>query len=408
MLRQAVSHPVPSPVSFQTQRDASIQLLPKSLPRASPAMLAQELPFSDSSVVTPVLGLQPASARHPGSGSGAGVATTLPTQRHQHQHYTPYSRHSILVGVSGNASAEYMTSQASFATVFPTSYVPDGLHGVWPPVDADMHVMFAGAGYANNNVCARVVGGRIVPRPPVPRFDAPTDRLNVHAPPVDWHGAPYGSAHSPIVDVPREHYAESSSLTNPVPAPFSFRSRQVYNPEDEIFDIEALERSLADSPTSTSSSLSDTLVNSYAAPGWARAIGAPPAQYAGTDFVAVRGWSGAHEPEGSTWHTNPGAYHVTLVGPPSNALPDKSFIETNVNAFGETLSTNPLSGAIDDDHVFDDCFDESGPSWLPQSLAFGDSILKEEFDFAPTASGSTHCLERQTADSYIGSAAQNL
>ena len=130
-------------------------------------MPAQELPFFESSVATPVPGLQPASARHPGSGSSAGVGKTLSARRHQRQHRTPYSRNSFPVGVSGHTSMEYMTSQACLTTVFPTSYVPDGPDGVWPPTGTDMHAMFGGVGCANN-VCARVVDGHIVPPPPLP------------------------------------------------------------------------------------------------------------------------------------------------------------------------------------------------------------------------------------------------
>ena len=56
---------------------------------------------------------------------------------------------------------------------------------------------------------------------------------------------------------------------------------------------------------------------------------------------------------------------------------------------------------MSDDHVFDGCFDECVSLGLPQSLTLGNSILKEEFDFACTASGETH---RQTANPHIGSA----
>ena len=134
MLRKAVSYPVPSPVASQAQHVARIQPPPKTVPRASPAMPAQDFPFFESSVAIPVPGLQPSSARHPGYGSGAGVATTPPAQRHEHQHCTTHLRNSIPNGVSGHASAKYMTWQASFATVFPTKYVPNGPQGVWPPM----------------------------------------------------------------------------------------------------------------------------------------------------------------------------------------------------------------------------------------------------------------------------------
>ena len=298
MLHQAVSYPAPSPVASEAQHDVGVQPLPKSVPRASPAMRARDFPFFESSVAIPVPGLQPSSARHPGYGSGAGVATTPPAQRHGHQHCTPHSRDSIPVGASGHASAECMTSQASFPTVFPTSYAPDSSHVVWPPAGSDAHAMFAGTGYVNHNVYAPVVDGRIVPSLPVPRFDAPADNWKVYAPLVNWNGAPDGSAHAPIVDVPRQWSAESTTHTNPDSTPSGLRSRQEHDPEDEIFDIEALERSLADSVTS--SSLSDALVNSYGAPGLARPVGSLPAQYSGPDFVAVRGWSVALEPQGST------------------------------------------------------------------------------------------------------------
>ena len=209
-------------------------------------------------------------------------------------------RNSILVGVGADTFAESTDPQASFVTVTPTSYAPDSLHGVWLPAGIDIYAMFAGAGYVNNNVYAPVVDGRIVPSLPVPRFDAPADNWKVYAPLVNWNGAPDGSAHAPIVNVPRQWSAESTTHTNPVSTLSGLRLRQEHDPEDEIFDIEALERSLAESPTSTSSSLSDAIVNSYGAPEWTRSNGVLPAQYAGTDFVAVRGWSGAPEPQGST------------------------------------------------------------------------------------------------------------
>ena len=209
-------------------------------------------------------------------------------------------RNSILVGVGADTFAESTDPQASFVTVIPTSYAPDSPHGVWLPAGIDIYAMFAGAGYVNNNVYAPVVDGRIVPSLPVPRFDAPADNWKVYAPLVNWNGAPDGSAHAPIVNVPRQWSAESTTHTNPVSIPSGLRSRQEHDPEDEIFDIEALERSLADSVTSTSSLLSDAFVNSYEARGLARPVGSLPAQYSGTDFVAVRGWSVALEPQGST------------------------------------------------------------------------------------------------------------
>ena len=401
MLRQAISHPASSPVTSKAQRDASKQHLVGSLPEACLAMPAEAMPFYEPSVATPAPGLRPSSARHPGSEYCPDVAMTLSVQRDHRRQHTPYSRDSISVGVSARTSAEYTDSQASFATVFPKGYAFDGPHRAWPPVAINTHAVFAGAGYANNDVYAQVVDGRIIPPLPVPHFNAPADNWKVHAPLVDSYEAPSGNAHGPIVDVHRQRYAESFSVTYPVPAPLGLKSRLGHNLEDEIFDIEALERSLANSPTSsTSSSSSGAVVNSYDASGWAshaRSLSALPSQYSGADFVAVCGWSGAPEPEVNTiWHENPAAYCTASGAPTVHSLAGTPIVDAIDNSFAGSAFTEPLLDQMSADDIFQGCFDECKPLWLPESSASGDKFyIGEPNDFAYFAQSSTHSIPHQ-------------
>ena len=389
MLRQAISHPVPSPVASKAQRDASKQHLPRSLP----VRPAEAMPIYEPSVAPPAPGLQPSSARHPGSGYCPDVTTTLSAHRDHPRQHTPYSHNNFSVGVSAHTSAEYTNphSQASFATIFPNGYVPNGPHGVWQPVGTDTHVMFAGAGYANNDVYARVVDGRIVQPPPVPHFDAPADNWKVHAPLVNRYEAPTGGAYSPVFDVTGERFAGTFPNVYPLQASPVLMSGQGRNPEDEPFDLAALEYSIANSPTSsTSSSLSGAFVNSYDAPEWAvhaDIIGAQPAQYSRAGFVD--GWS-ASQPEGTIWHTDSGGYRTAAVEPTLdvNAWFDATIVDGNVTTFAGTPSVNPHPILMSANY-----FNDSQALW--RSKSFSGFPIRQSNDYTSSATSSAHYEQHQ-------------
>ena len=338
--------------------------------------------------------------------SSAALAT-LPTQGDQPGGKTPYSGDGAPNGLPGYAAPGYARPEPLIAQPLPIQHNPPAPRQVCTPLPSVESAGFVGT-YGIGCVVARVVAGRLVPPPQVEQFALPA--ADVHQRPVDGHRSSIVSSYSSLAGAICEECAGVASATNPAPTPTVAAPKHASSPDDDIFDLEALERSLANSPTGdTSSSLSDALVTSYGAPGWAihaRATGGLPAQYAGAGSVAVRGWSGPPKPEGSIWHANPGAYHTAVVEPPLNALAATSFVDTNVNTFGEVLSASPLAGATSDDRIFDGCFDKCEPLWLPQSLAYGNSVLTEKFDFACTALGSTYRPKHQTADPYTGSAVQ--
>ena len=368
-------------------------------------MPAEAMPFYEPSVAPPAPGPQPSSARHPGSGYCPDVPTTLSAHRDHRRQRPPYSHNSISVGVSARTSAEHTNPQVSFTTIVPNGYAPDGPHAVWPPVNTDPHTMFAGAGYANSNVYARVVDGGIVARPPVPHFDAPADNWKVHAPPVNWYGAPTGGVYSPVFDVTGERFVGTFPNVYPPQASPVLMSGQGRNPEDEPFDLAALEYSIANSPTSsTSSLLSGASVNSYNAPEWAvhaDAIEAHPARYSGAGSVG--GWTSAPEPEGVTWHTDPAAYHLTAVEPTlnANARLDATIVSANIDTFAGIPSVDPLPDPMSADFMFCDCFDESQPSWLLESS--NSFLVGQSNDSTSYVTSSAPSQQHQVAYPYFPS-----
>ena len=336
--------------------------------------------------------MQQTPALRANSGSRARVATTLSAQRHHRRQQTPYSRSTI--GVSARTSAQCATRTRPIATVPPISHTPEASHELCLPDDAVTEAMLAGANYANH-VYAQVVHGRIVPPPPVQSL-TPANHWRAEKPLVNWFGVPSGSAYGSL-GVPCEPYVELASPAYSAPAPFDPISKQGHNPEDEVFDIEALERSLANSPTSsTYSSLSGALGDSYDTPAWAvraRDVDALPAQYSGVTSIGAQ--TSAPEPEGVIWHTDPGAYHMAAVEPTLNvnACLDAAIVDGHVNPFAGTSSVDPLPSLMSADYL-----DMSQALWLLE--LFDDFPTDQSIDLS-FATSSLHYQQHQRAGHFV-------
>ncbi|TBU46770.1 hypothetical protein BD309DRAFT_1016858 [Dichomitus squalens] len=391
---QAVHRPAMVDAS-EAERDTRKETLPAYTVLApTSAEISWDVLPNESAVSTTAVGLQPDSAAPSDSGHRSRrAATTQPTQGRQLREQKPYSRVGGHVGAQGYAATWYAIPEDTPA------FLPAPREEC-PPLDIFGDAPFAGAGYADHHF-ANVINGGIVPPSPASQPDVPA--VGVHEPLVNWHRVPIPTTYGSILDATRGRSTGLASVSHPALVLPGRLSEQGYNPEDEPFDLEALERSLANSTESTSS---DALVNPYDARGYvvhARTVGALPAHYTGVRSIAVGPLSGVPE---AIWQADAGAHNTAAGKPTLNAVLDASIVEANVSTSMGIPSIDLFAIPMDDDPTFDGCFDECEPLWLPEAKASGSHApIAEWSDIVHFTTSSAHYPQSQAANPCIGSAA---
>ncbi|TBU30478.1 hypothetical protein BD311DRAFT_787117 [Dichomitus squalens] len=388
----------PPPVVSKAKRSAG-KKRPNSLP-------TPEVFTRSSLAARAIAGLQTSGEHHHASPTECHAwGATAPPTRGRRPEQMPYSRDSALIYRHEPAyyphatSSRYTTPQGPFAGHPPFRPIPSAAprEAYTPLPNRPTQAGFAGTDYAGC-VFAQAAAGRLVPPPQVALPNAFVAQAG--EPLVNWYGASTVCPYSALSYSTRERYT-GVAVSSPL-GPSTLALEQVSNLDDELFDLKALEDSMA------SSSLSDALVDHHAAPvytGHVRTDDALPGSYTGAVSIGVSGWTGS--PEATVYYVNPGAHSTIGVEPTLNAMYAASIVGATVDTFPGIPSIVPLTSQMEIDPTFSGCFDECEPLWLPSSTSnnsFGvHDTVEQWFDGTYLASSpSSHYPQPELAFPFTG------
>ena len=297
------------------------------------------------------------------------LATTLPTQGDQPGGKTPYPGGGAPNDLPRYAAPGYIGSEHLIAQSLPIHHSPQTSRQMATALPSVGYAGFVGTRGIGCMV-ARVVAGRLVLPPRVEQVALPT--ANAHHRPIEGHKSSMVSSYSSLAGAICEECAGVASTINPAPMPSVAAPKYVSSPDDDIFDLEALERSLADSPTSsTPSSLPDALIDYLTSPGYATHVGPVstlPAQYITAGPTGMSAWWNAPGATVGAHFANFRAQRTVRVEQTLDVPPAAPSVDAHVDDFTAIRSIGQLASPMIYDPIFYGCFDERSPSWSPPSI----------------------------------------
>ena len=210
----------------------------------------------------------------------------------------------------------------------------------------------------------RAVAGGLVAPPQV----APTAEVHQPAHPIR---KPIESSYSSLCGAICEECAGIACATDFAPTPSTAVPEQASSPDDDVFDLEALEKSLAASVvSSTSSSLSDPLVGYYASLQYTGLAPVDPLPTQHARANSMMPGDGTNAPEAIIWYANPGAPRTTPAEPMLDIGQGAPIVDTNLNRGARIPSMALLASPIIGYHpTFHGCVDKCQASWPPSSTS---------------------------------------
>ena len=322
----------------------------------------------------------------------AARATTSPIQGDQAGGKTPYPGGGAPNDLPGYAPPGYTGSERLIAQSLPIHHNPQASRQMGTALPS---IGYAGLSSPHGIGCvvARAKAGRLVPPPQVAQLVTPTP--NAHQPPVNQFKSSIESSYSSLSCATCEECAGVASAINPAPAPIVAAPKYASSPDDDIFDLEALERSLADSPTSSmSSSPPDALVDYLTSPRYAGHVGpisALPAQNTTAGAIGMGAWWNVPGATVDAHYANFRAQHTVRVEQTLDVPPAAPTVDANVDGFAAIQSIGHLTSSMDCDPIFYGCSNERSPLWSPSSMPSA-----EIFDIHPT-------MEQRDDGTYLAS-----